>query len=241
MSFWHDVAIEDRVTLYGMSHILFIISVFIIVGLFIFKLDYIKNHLKMTRNIMAVISIIQVIALYSFSVFELGMEHILLAGLPIHLCRLSTLLGIVFLFTENKKLMIPLYYMSVFALVAIFYPVNVHPIYTHIVGYSYQISHTMIVLVWIMIVFIYGYKPTFKSLHTSIIVFFIAELFVWRFNILIGGGEYLYILSDVNRPFFKNLSDISWILFTIIISYIVMFVMTIPFTMKERKNGDFIK
>lgn len=234
MTFWNDVPFEDRVTLYGLEHILFIITVLLIVFGFLFMFSKVKDNLKTVRTIMIIISSIQVIVLYTWSGVELGFS--LEAGLPIHLCRLSTFLGLYFLITENKKVFHGLYYMSAFALVAIFYPVNVHPIYTHVIGWSYQISHIMILLVWIMGVFIYGYKPSFKVLNKAIVVFLIITLIVWRFNYLVGDGEYLYLRGDVNRPFFKEMNDLLWILVTMVISYVVMFLMTLPF-IKGKNNA----
>lgn len=232
MSFWTDVPFDERVRLFSVSHIAFVLSAILIVTLFVLNLDKIKDHWSHLRIILIVISSIQVIVLYSWSFLELGFS--LEAGLPIHLCRMSTFLGLYFLITEDKRVFHALYYMSAFALVAILYPVNVHPIYTHIIGWSYQISHIMIVLVWIVGVYLYGYRPTYKVLNTAIVVFLIIELFVWRFNYWVGDGEYLYLRSDVNRPFFKDWHDLLWIAFTIVLSYGVMWFMTWIIYRKER-------
>jgi len=235
VSFWVDVPTDERVTLFSVSHISFVLTAIVIVTLFVLNLDKIKNHWSHLRYIFIAISSIQVIALYSWSVFELGFS--LEAGLPIHLCRMSTLLGLYFLITKDKRVFHALYYMSAFALVAILYPVNVHPIYTHIIGWSYQISHIMIVLVWIVGVYLYGYRPTYKILNTAIVVFLLIELVVWRFNYWVGDGEYLYLRSDVNRPFFRDWHDLLWIAFTIVLSYAVMFFMTWIYNRKQPQTG----
>lgn len=231
MSFWKDVPFEERVTLFGLSHWLFIFSVFVIVVLFVKFLPQIKQHLPVVRRIMIVISAVQLITLYSWSFLELGFS--LEAGLPIHFCRISSFLGMYFLITEDKRIFHALYYMSAFAAIAILLPVNVHPIYTHAIGWSYQISHILIILVWIMGVFIYGYRPRYSVLNKAISILFLVELFVWRFNYWVGDGEYLYLRGDVNRPFLKDLNDILWILLTLVISYVVMFFMTYILREKE--------
>ena len=224
MTFWNDVPFTERVNLFDVSHFTFIFTVIIIVGLFVCKLDYIKENWKTVRKVMIGLSIIQIIGLYSWSIFELGFS--LEAGLPIHLCRMSTFLGLYFLITEDTRIFHALYYMSAFALVAIFYPVNVHPIYTHIIGWSYQISHIMILLVWILGVFMFNYRPTTKILNRSFIIFVIIYLVVWQFNYIVGDGEYLYLRGDVNRPFLKSMPDLLWIGITLALSYLVMFGMT---------------
>lgn len=237
MTFWKDVPFEDRVTLFGLDHIMYVVSVVLIVFLFLVFFDMIKRNMKIVRKVMVIISLIQVTVLYSWSGLELGFS--LEAGLPIHLCRLATFIGIYFLVTEDIRVFHALYYMSVFALVAIFYPVNVHPIYTHVIGWSYQVSHIMILLVWIIGVFIYGYKPSFRIMHKALLIFFLITLVVWQFNYAVGDGEYLYLRGDVNRPFFKEMNDLLWIGITMVISYIIMFVMTIPF--EKRNQHDTLK
>ena len=224
MTFWNDVPFSERVNLFDLSHIIFLVTVFLIIGLFVYKLDFIKQNWKTVRKVMIGFSIVQILMLYSWSFFELGFS--LEAGLPIHLCRMSTFLGLYFLITEDTRIFHALYYMSAFAIIAIFYPVNVHPIYTHIVGWSYQISHIMILLVWVTGVFIFGYRPNIKILNRSFIAFVIIYLVVWQFNYLVGDGEYLYLRGDVNRPFFKTMPDLLWIGLTLLVSYIVMFGMT---------------
>lgn len=227
MNFWNDVPFENRVALFGLQHLMYVVSVVLIVVLFILFLDKVKSNLPFIRKIMIVISLIQITALYSWSFIELGFS--LEAGLPIHLCRLGSFIGLYFLITEDTRVFHALYYMSAFALVAIFYPVNVHPIYTHIIGWSYQISHLMIVLVWIMGVCVYGYRPSFNVMNKAILVFLLVTLLVWQFNYFVGDGEYLYLRGDVNRPFFKEMNDLLWIGFTMVLSYIVMLFMTLPF------------
>lgn len=224
MLFWADVAWEDRLQLYSIEHIIFLVLTFLIVGLFVYKLDYIKAHWTTIRPVMIGIYGLQILVFYAWSFIELGMS--LEAGLPIHLCRISILLGLAFLVTEDKRIFHALFYTSVFVLVAIFYPSNVHPLYTHIVGYTFQVGHIMIVLVWIVGVYLYGYRPTYRVLNKAIVVFFFIELFVWRFNYWVGDGEYLYLRSDVNRPFLQSWSDPLWIAFTIVLSYVIMFGMT---------------
>ena len=142
------------------------------------------------------------------------------------------------MFTKNTKVFHALFYMSVFALVAIFYPVNVHPIYTHVIGYSYQVSHMLIVLVWIMGVFVFGYRPNVKSMNRVFLVFVGIVLIVWQFNYLVGDGEYLYLRGDVNRPFFKEMHDLIWIACVLVVSYLVMGLMTLPFVKRGEKDGD---
>jgi hypothetical integral membrane protein (TIGR02206 family) len=231
VSFWYDVPFDERVNLFDTSHIAYMVSVFAIVALFVWKLGFVKQNLRQFRLVFGIITSIQLIALYSWSGIELGFS--LEAGLPIHLCRMASFIGLYFLITEDRSVFPALFYMSVFAIVAIFYPVNVHPIYTHIIGWSYQISHLMIILVWILIVFVYGYRPNKQTMHTVWFWFLAIVLLVWRFNYLVGDGEYLYLRGDVNRPFLRDVHDLIWIGVVMLISYVVMLIMTLPFIVRD--------
>lgn len=232
MSFWYDVDFSMRQQLFDISHIIFLVQVFVIVGLFIWKLDYVKENKDKIRKVFFWISLVQVIVLYTWSFLELGFS--LEAGLPIHLCRLSSILGLIFLYSGDTKIFNVVFYTSIFAIIAIFYPVNVHPIYTHVIGYSYQISHIMIILVWIMAVFVYDYKPTIKIMKRAFNWFVPILLMVASFNYLVGNGEYLYLRGDVNRPFFKEWPDVIWITVIMILSYGIMYGMTYIFDRKEK-------
>lgn len=232
MAFWQDVPFDERVNLFDLSHIGYLFTVVLLVAWFATHLSWVKAHWTMVRRMMIGVSLVQVVVLYSWSAIELGFS--LEAGLPIHLCRMATFLGLYFLFTEDTRVFHALYYMSAFAIVAIVYPVNVHPIYTHVIGWSYQVSHGMILLVWMVGVFQFGYRPTYRVLNRVVLWFFVITLIVWRFNYWVGDGEYLYLRSDVNRPFFKNWPDLMWIAFTMLLSYGVMWPMTYVW---ERKRG----
>ncbi|MCF7927345.1 MAG: YwaF family protein [Candidatus Izimaplasma sp.] len=224
MTFWQNVPFSKRVDLFDFSHISFMVTVLIIVYSFVTNLDKIRHHKTIVRNILLLLSGSQIIVFYTWSIVELGFS--LEAGLPIHMCRLSTLLGFYYLLTLDQRVFHVLFYSSVFAIVAIVMPVNVHPIFTHVVGWSYQISHIIILLVWIMGVYVHNYKPSYTIMNNIIISFSILYFFVWRFNYWVGSGEYFYIRSDVNRPFLNSLGDIPWIVLTIAITYLVMALMT---------------
>jgi hypothetical integral membrane protein (TIGR02206 family) len=231
MSFWYDLDSQFRQTPYDLSHIIYILFVVMMVGLFIWKLDYIKDNSERFRKIFIGVIIFQMILYYSWSGIELGFA--LADGLPIHLCRMSTILGLIFLWSKNTKIMHVLFYTSLYALIAILYPVDVHPIYTHIIGYSFQISHLMIILTWLFGVYVYGYRPSYKIMHYTFVGFVGALLVVWRFNYWIGDGSYLYLRSDVNRPFFKEWPDILWIGAILALSYLIMLFVTYLFNRKK--------
>jgi hypothetical integral membrane protein (TIGR02206 family) len=231
MSFWRDLDPEFKQVPFAPAHIIYILFVIVMVGLFIWKLNYVRKHQEVFRNLFIGIIIFQMLLYYLWSAIELGFA--IEDALPIHLCRISTILGLIFLVTKNVKIFHVLFYTSLYALIAILYPVDVHPLYTHLIGYSFQISHLMIVMVWLFGVFVYDYRPSYKVMHYTFLGFIGTILFVWRFNYWIGNGTYLFLRSDVNRPFFTSWPDLLWIGVILAISYLLMIFVTYLFQEKK--------
>ena len=85
------------IKLFGLDHLLYvsiIITLFIIVMI---KRKHLKDHAKMIRMILLILTIFQQILLYTWYTLETGFD--LGQALPLHLCRISTLLSIIYFFT----------------------------------------------------------------------------------------------------------------------------------------------
>jgi hypothetical protein len=101
----------------------------------------------------------------------------------------------------------------------------------------------MLLITWLYIVLVVGYRPTIKEFKRVSIHFTYLLLFVWGFNHLVGVGEYFYILSSNNRPFLKTLSEGVWVLANIVIMVLVMTIKTrlfsphlFPFKLNFKQN-----
>lgn len=216
-----------RVQLFGIEHFFYIGFAVLAVVWFISHQTTIKKNQISYHRLFLWITLVTTIVFYTWSLIFTGFA--LTNGLPLHACRISTLVSLYFYFTKDSRVIPFLFYSGFFALFAILYPSNVHPLYTHLVGYTAQITHIMILMNWLYIVLILGYRPTIKDMNQTALVFIAMLLLIWPFNYLVGGGEYFYIISEVNRPFLKELPDILFLSIMFGLFYIVMMIKTAAF------------
>lgn len=222
MNFFIDDVVRTQP--FGLEHLGYVTLALLACWWFIRSQQHIKQHqATYHRWFLAIFGGTTIVFyLWSFVFTGFGLTN----GLPLHACRISTLLSLYYYLSNDRRVMPYLFYFGIFAVVAIAYPSNVHPLYTHLVGYTSQITHIMLLLTWLYIVLIEGYRPTIKEFKTVAIHFTYLLLFVWGFNHLVGGGEYFYILSSVNRPFLKTLPEGVWVLANIAIMVLVMTIKT---------------
>lgn len=204
----------------------FVISTFLF---FMYKSQIEKNPDPLF-NVLKWINTITVFVFYTWSI--LFTDSFLISGLPLQVCRIVSIVGLYYYWTKDERVEAFLFYSGAFGLVAVMYPANVHPLYTHLIGYVSQVTHVLIIVTWYYVVFIKKFRPSIKD-FSQIAVFFLAVLLlVWPFNYLIGGGEYFYI--RVKRPFFLDWPDLYWIFFTYTITLLVMTMKFIAFYNKKR-------
>jgi len=179
------------------------------------------------HNLLLWLTLVPTVVFYLWSLVFTGFG--LPNGLPLHACRISTLLSLYYYFSKDQRVIPYLYYFGIFSVIAIAYPSNVHPLYTHLVGYTSQITHIMLLINWLYLVLIIGYRPSIKDFKQVAMHFSLLLLLIWPFNHLVGGGEYFYILSEVNRPFLKDLPEIIWVSGMIALMLLAMSLKTLPF------------
>lgn len=139
--------------------------------------------------------------------------------MPLHLCRISSILTLVFLKTKNKKLLDIIFYFSLFAIGSLFYPKDVYH-FMHINGISYMINHLITVAMPVFVYIAYDWRPSFKGLKSACLWFSIYLVFIYWLNPIIG-GNYFYL---VNRPFLNNLTYFQYFIFTFIATYVLYFI-----------------
>jgi len=107
--------------------------------------------------------------------------------LPFHICNISGILACVWLYTKNKRLQAPLYFLSFMAAAALVYPaVNYSwrsPLY-----YTFIIDHIVLAFIPIYITIAYRYIPSLTQLFTTL-----------------GGITFLLMIGHLlNKPFREN-------------------------------------
>lgn len=196
--FWSEQA--PFIKLFGLNHLLYIGIMFLLLLLLVHYRGKVKEHRETVRKVLLVISFAQQILLYSWYIFETGFDSA--ESLPLHISRISSLIGIYYLFTKSEKAMNILFYFGLYAYGSFLVPSRVYAIY-HIVGISFLVNHVITLLLPIFASIAYEWRPTLKSLFTSYGYFLLYFFFVYFLNPLID-GNYFYLKI---RPFLQTLPD----------------------------------
>lgn len=93
--FWSEQA--PFIKLFGLNHLLYIGIMFLLLLLLVHYRGKVKEHRETVRKVLLVISFAQQILLYSWYIFETGFDSA--ESLPLHISRISSLIGIYYLFT----------------------------------------------------------------------------------------------------------------------------------------------
>ncbi len=210
----HDFWSPDApfVKVLGTAHITYLAFCFVAVFLFIRSKNVIRKNAQMiSKMFLGVIAFQQIFLLYGWYAF--CTPNFLSEGLPLHLCRVATLLTIIFLITKSKALMDVICYFSVYALISLFYPLSVYN-FGHISGLSYMINHIITVLIPIFAVFAYGWFPSWKGFFRGAVAFTVYLPTALVANALTGGN---YFYQEL-RPFWHDMADWLYALLSYIIS-----------------------
>lgn len=188
---------------FSLAHILYSLAFFVILfALFIFR-DFIYTYQVAIGRVMFTISLLQQILLYSWYYFETKFD--LKQALPLHICRISTIMGMIYLVTGNQMIMQVLFYFGLFAYFSFFMPSRINKIY-HISGLSYFLNHVITILIPYFAYFTTGWVPSFRGLILSLVAFVIYWLVALVVNRSIDGNYFymkyrpLPILYKINFP-----------------------------------------
>lgn len=181
---------------YSWPHIAFLAAAALIVFLFIKNRGAIrKNRDKVVRAFLLVLLFQQMVLLYGWYAVATGFDPSV--SLPLHICRVASLLTIVWLVTKRRVFLDIVCYFSVFALISLFYPKNVYH-FAHMNGISYMVNHIVTVLIPIFGIVAYGWRPTWRSFRNAALAFLAYFAVALLLNALIPNANYFY---QTDRPF----------------------------------------
>lgn len=116
----------EYIKLFSGNHFLYLFILMFFTCLLFMNQSYVRKHRHVISIIIVTASILQQLLLYGSYVW-LG-EFTLQESLPLHISRINTLLGIIFLFTKSRSLFNIIAYFSVFAWLSFLVPSKVEPI-----------------------------------------------------------------------------------------------------------------
>ena len=191
---------QDYIRIFGPEHFLYIaILVIITISLFVFR-HRIPARRRMISGMILAVSMFQQILLYSSYLYLLDFH--LGESLPLHISRISSLLGIALLLTKNRKVFAILCFFSIYAWATFLYPSRVYAI-THPIGLSFILNHVITILLPYYMMIAYGLRIKKNDSLMAFGWFSFYLIFVYFFNPLVD-GNYFYLKY---RPLFASRPD----------------------------------
>ncbi|WP_163969329.1 YwaF family protein [Oceanobacillus halotolerans] len=213
---------------FDLQHLFYIAIVVALLLLLHTNRDNVRKNGRRIGIGILIVSLSQQIMLYSWYGLETGFD--IGESLPLHISRVTSLLGIYFLLTRNEKVLDIIFYFSLFAYGSFLYPQRVYPI-THIIGISFLVNHAITILLPYYGYIAYRWRPNRKGFVRAYTIFLTYFFFVYFLNPLID-GNYFYLKY---RPFFSEWPDYLYVPSVLIVTLVGFYAAYRVVTRKEKK------
>lgn len=182
------------IELFGAGHLVYLAGMLLLLVGVVAGRRVVRRHYGSVLGIVTVVVLVQQVALYSWYALETGFDPA--EALPLHISRVSTLVGLAYLLTRRTAYVDVLFYFGLFAYGSFLLPKLVYPP-THVVGMSFFVNHAVTILLPVVVAVGTGWRPTVPALWRAY-AWFLGYLAVALVANALTGGNYFY-LQD--RPF----------------------------------------
>lgn len=206
----------DFIQPFGPSHLIYI-GIFLFVAiLFFINIRFVRAHRDRIEKTVLIISLIQQCILYGSYLLLFNFDFS--ESLPLHISRINSILGIIYLVTKSKDVIRILSFTAFFALLSFLYPSRVQGI-THPLGLSFLINHIITLLLPFYAMIVYEFRIDKADKNRPFIFMMVYMLIVYFINPFVN-GNYFYL---VIRPFafLNSLPDILYLLICAIVTYVL--------------------
>lgn len=193
--FRHDV---EPLVIGGADHRTYLAFYLTLLVLLLSARDLVRRRQELVRGILVLVSLAQQVVMYGH---HLARGDRWADALPLHICRVCTLLGLVWLLTGQDGVMQLVFYLGLFAYGSLAYPYGIEP-RDHVMGWSFVVNHSLTLLLPVYAAVVAGWRPTLRGLGGSYLAF-LGFLAVAERTNRRTGGNYFY-LQD--RPVLRTLS-----------------------------------
>ena len=229
------VAYGEFIKIFSPDHLVFIAGLILIALLFIKFRDQIKENKNRFTRIILIISLGQQILLYTSYFYILQFD--LGESLPFHISRITSLMGIFYLLTRNKKIFPVLAFFSMYAWTSFLYPSRVYGI-SHPIGISFFINHVVTLLLPFYGIYVFEERIQREDKWKAFSWFLIYLAFVMLLNPLVD-GNYFYLK---HKPLLGSLPNSIYIplilLFTLMLFLLGESLFTIYQTRVSKSNFE---
>lgn len=193
--FRHDV---EPLVIGGADHRTYLAFYLTLLVLLLSARDLVRRRQELVRGVLVLVSLAQQVVMYGH---HLARGDRWADALPLHICRVCTLLGLVWLLTGQDGAMQLVFYLGLFAYGSLAYPYGIEP-RDHVMGWSFVVNHSLTLLLPVYAAVVAGWRPTLRGLGGSYLAF-LGFLAVAERTNRRTGGNYFY-LQD--RPVLRTLS-----------------------------------
>ncbi len=230
---------DPRFEMFSISHLMAIILTFISVLLLYYFRKQVKENQrreKIFRYSIAIILLAGEILLqyWYITTNSWKIEY----GLPLQLCDFSILMSIMMLILRSYRIFEIVYFTGVGgALVAIISP-ELWLGFPHFRFYHFFISHAVIILASLYMVWIWEFRPKLISLGKMLIFLNVFGAFVFGVNSLVD-ANYMFISKPTyNNTFLNHLGHYPWYLLSLEgITLSISFLLYLPFGIKNKLSS----
>lgn len=225
--------------MFSVPHLIVLIIIFSIILLtyiFRYRLRALK---KSTRICISSFLILQQLSLTAWYIIYGGLP--LKASLPLELCDISIIISAIMFSCKSYLLYEIVYFWGMAgSLEALITPDLGLYTFPHFVFFQFFLSHGSIIILCLFMTFVYGFRPSFKSLIKSLVLLNIYAGFIGIYDKLMGTNFMFLCEKTEDASIMSFLGPWPWYLISLeIVAIISCMLCLIPFTIKiePRKNN----
>ncbi|WP_151524059.1 YwaF family protein [Serinicoccus kebangsaanensis] len=177
----------EWITIGGGQHLGYVLALLLLALTLLGTRGWVREHQVGVRRVLAVVVLLQQLTLYGFYAMT-GWDPA--ETLPLHISRVSALLGLVYLLTGNRRVMDVLFYFGLWAWASFAYPQNIQPP-TNILGWSFFVNHAVTLLMPVLAWVTTDWRPSLRGLRWAL-AWFAAYLVVAVGANALFDGNYFY-------------------------------------------------
>ncbi|WP_134772932.1 TIGR02206 family membrane protein [Ornithinimicrobium flavum] len=194
------------ITIGGPDHLVYVAGLITVAALLLTCRRWVRDHAGLIRRVLVVVLVVQQVTLYSFYAAT-GWDHA--ESLPLHISRVSALLGLAYLLTVHPKVMDVLFFFGLWAWASFAYPQNIQPV-DNILGWSFFTNHVITLLMPVLAWITTDWRPSPAGLRRALGWFAVYVVVAVAANALTG-GNYFYqrekpLLPGLGQPWYLLLS-----------------------------------
>ena len=197
------------ITLASIEQFAYILAFFLVASLLYVNRHRLKENPKKLMLGILIIAVIQ--RLISGFYYYFFLDYTIVESLPLHICRLVCYFIILQFFIKKDVLDQMIFYWGIFAYASFIYPVGISSPF-HMLGISFFILHTLIILYPMLRHLVTVFYPTVKGAIVSSVFFMIYITLMHLLNKSIG-SNYFY---TIDRPFWHDMPELTYFLVNLI-------------------------